>query len=426
MTTSSVRPRGPFAEEFPYLLLGASSIVPVPGLPPTVGLPVLFALLFAPLLYRSGSFRGAAWLLSSGSASILAYAIATELNGVSPWQRSGIILASNFAAIVTFRILCRGNVRKMTALIAGHSAAWVIFSVINPTAIAALSPENLWKFGIAVPVTVVILYVLGRGGKRQLCLNSITLGALGIFSISLNFRSHGLACLVAAAVFLVLNLPRKNGKSSVLHKTGQIVLALLVLLPLTQLPAMMEGGTFGQAVQEKALMQSEGGPALLAGRTEPAMSYAIIRERPFLGWGSVDQVPIDLVAEGREILADMGVLNTGYIYQGWFRNGAVVTLHSILAQFWVEGGFFSALFLIALMGWGILSSFRWRGLQSALIVYLSFQIIWDSLFSAHTSYTAILWGMAAALFTVTGQRPAALRAQEPDEQSLNERPASVL
>lgn len=425
MTISSVRSPSRLAEEVPYLLLGATSIASVPGLPPIVGLPVVFALLLAPLLYRSASLRGCAWLVSSGAVSILAYMLAAEFNGASPWQRSLVILAANVAALLTFRILTRGNVRKMTALIAGHSGAWVIFTVIKPTTFAAMSPENLWKFGIAVPVTVVVLYVLGRRGKQHLWLNAITLSALGIFSISLNFRSHGLACLLAAAVFLILNLRTKNGKPSLRRGAGQIVLAFVILLPMSQLPAMMESGIFGPAVQQKALIQSEGGPAFLAGRTEPAMSYAIIRERPLLGWGSVEQVPIGLVAEGREILAGMGVLNTGSIYQGWFRHGDVVTLHSVLAQFWVEGGFFSALFLIALMVWGILSCLRWRGIQAALIVYLSFQIIWDSLFSPHTSYTAILWGMAAALFTFTGQRPEG-SSKKTELRARNERPANEL
>jgi hypothetical protein len=434
VTTSSVRPRGKFAEELPYLLLGATSVVSVPGLPPIVGLPLVFALLVSPLLFRLGAIRGSAWLLSAGTVSILAYMITTELNGVSPWQRSLVILAANLAALVAFRILTRGNLRKIIALIAGHSAAWLILTIIAPTKFAAISPENLWKFGIAVPVTIVILYVLGRGGKKNLWLNFIILAGLGIFSIALNFRSHGLACLLAAAVFLIMNLPTKTAKNNLLRRTGQTVLALIILLPMSQLPAMMESGVFGQAVQGKALAQSEGGPAFLAGRTEPAMSYAIIRERPLMGWGSVDQVPIGLVAEGRDILAGLGVLNTGHIYEGWFRNGAVVTLHSILAQIWVEGGFFSAIFLIVLMAWGILSSIRWRGVQGALIVYLSFQIIWDTLFSPHTTYTAILWGMVAALFSLTGQRPQESKVEKTVKSRLEktgaripiERPSNVL
>ena len=51
------------------------------------------------------------------------------------------------------------------------------------------------------------------------------------------------------------------------------------------MPALARTGLFGPALQTKTLEQDTAHlPILLAGRTEPPMSFTAIMEHPWLGW----------------------------------------------------------------------------------------------------------------------------------------------
>ncbi|MDP9885839.1 O-antigen ligase [Sinomonas atrocyanea] len=371
--------------------------------PDVVGLPLFLAIFFGVGRWRrKGSLRGAKWLFLSGVVSGLAYVFFTYADGESPFQRAGVILAANVVGLIAYLIVAEGSLDAVAFIIAGHALAWVLHSAMAPVGDAAGSFGNLWKYAIAVPVTILVLFVANSSERRSL-VSGVLLFVIGIVSIFLNFRSHGLVCAVAGAILIAVH-NQGFGQSGRRSRVRSSIALVLVLLPVLALPALIESGIFGATVQEKALSQSDGGPVLLAGRTEPAMSYFIISARPLTGWGSVANVPESLVLEGRDFLQSVGVDNTEAIYRLWHRSGYEVTLHSMLAQLWVEGGLLAGIFLVVLIGAGMVAAFRWKGPFGGMVVYLALQIAWDTLFSPHTAYTATLWGMAAALFAIGSRR----------------------
>lgn len=382
-----------------YIVLGASSALPVPGLPGVVGLPLVIATILGLGMFQLKHLRRARVLLTAGALSLGWYILAAGVDSSPPFQRTNVILIANLLSIAAYLTITKQSTNKIASLIVGHCAGWTVVPIVVPSSETAGSFGDLWKFGIAVPVTVVLLSGVISYSRGRSWIPAAALCVIAVVSIFLNFRSHGLVCIVAAAAFLSSGMNRSPVRSRRARGiVAQISVFALLVLPVSLLPGWMEAGWFGPAVQEKALSQADDGPALLAGRTEPALSYVLIKARPVFGWGEGQNIPDELVAEGRDVLASVGFRNADATYRGWYRNGDTVTVHSMLAQSWVEGGLVAGVFLVALLIYGSFTAIRYKGPLSLLLYYLASQMIWDTLFSPHTSFTAILWGMAAALF----------------------------
>lgn len=386
-----------------WLALGLCFSIPAPGLPSqvSVGLLVLMVLQFFYWRCRiSGHSRVAFGALAT---SIIAYAVSFAIHGMWP-TTYGFLAAIIFGAtMVGLLYLYDPGGHKKLNIVAGFCLGWIIQDTINPVGNAAVDVFFLWKYSIAVPVTLVALLWAAKA-KGRIGRAAVILMVLGLVSLFANFRSHGGICLVTAGVLLSIHLPQAFVLSKTLRNFLSVCVFLLLLLPLIFVPRLIDSGFFGEKVQQKNIQQGELGPWFLAGRTEPALSYAIVSERPFFGWGSVGNVPGEIVRNGVEALRAAGFVDVSAIVASWYRNGEEVLLHSVLAQYWVEAGVFSIVFFLIMICYAWRAAFRSDSRWMPVLMFFAGQYSWDLLFSPYTYRLVPLWSLMFVVFVAVQSR----------------------
>ena len=271
-----------------------------------------------------------------------------------------------------------------------------MFQLFKGVELAATgSFADLWKYGIAQAVTILVLFVLIRLGVRALPL-SFVLGLLGLASLVLNYRSHALICVAAAAIVFTGRLvaPRfgRFWQYAVVVGCGVLFAVLM--------PIVARTGLLGSALQAKVLQQDATDvPLLFAGRTEPPLSLTAIWERPLLGWGSPAAMTKDLLIDAEHLAVSLGYSPTLPFEQFWRIPGDYFALHSILLGSWAEGGILAFLLPVWLLVACV--ALVWNqdryGMWAPLMVVLGVQGIWDLAFSPWT-YGLIPVYVCIALF----------------------------
>lgn len=268
--------------------------------------------------------------------------------------------------------------------------------------------SELWKFTIATPAALTILWLVTKLNSRVIAVLAIT--GLGVISLLLNFRSLGLTSFIAAIIVLV-----KGRRGLTKARTAFLAAAIAALALL--LPAALASGVFGAEVQARTLRQtSAGGSLLLGGRTEPPLSIAAILARPLMGWGSAGNIDAATFDRAREIAAAVGMSNPSSYYGYWIRPDGTVSLHSILLGGWAEGGVLAAAMPVALIVVLIRAVVIAQGRVAPMVVFASVTSIWDLLFSPWSGNRAVVLATVAALALV-----AAKEARPPRTASAGER-----
>lgn len=269
-----------------------------------------------------------------------------------------------------------GNLGELISLLLGIAVANVFALTIWTRGADARGQGfvGLWKYGLAEPVSIVLIAVVVRRFPIPAQVGAMVL--LAGVSTALGFRSHGLVVLAAALVTLFTANRRAEG--------GRLRLALSALLIVTVailLPRAMESSLFGTKVQERTIAQAENGPLIFAGRTEPPLSAAAITARPLLGWGDVDEIDPATRVQGLRNAQRIGIKDTSKILPFWFRPDGRVSLHSVTLQEMAAGGFAAGLFGVYglfLLGRAVAGA---RGRHTLLVTFAAAQAFWNLLFS---------------------------------------------
>lgn len=254
----------------------------------------------------------------------------------------------------------------------------------------------LWKYGVAPPVTIVLLFVMVVAKVRPTVQAGVLL-TLGLSSLALNFRSHALVCLLAGAALLVQSILGDRIKRG-WQFTGVLGFGLVFG---NVMPALARAGIFGPALQAKTLEQDTANlPILLAGRTEPPMSITAIMEHPLLGWGSAQRLTPDFYARAEHMALRWGY-DPNFPFEGYWRLPPNdYSFHSILLGSWAEGGLLAALLpawlLVACAGlvWNFTRYDRW----APLVIFLGLQTIWDLLYNPWMYNAPAVYACVALLF----------------------------
>ena len=193
---------------------------------------------------------------------------------------------------------------SIATVLAGIAVGTVVFFLTEGIELTHTgSFLDLWKYGIAHSVTILVLFGLTTARVPPL-VQPVALALLGLASLGLNFRSHALVCLLASATLFthrVLGSRIRRGWQF----AGIIVFGLVFAYVM---PIAARAGLFGPALQRKTIEQEATNlPMLLAGRTEPPMTITAILERPLLGWGSATNLTPDLYARGRASRGSDGI-----------------------------------------------------------------------------------------------------------------------
>lgn len=291
----------------------------------------------------------------------------------------------------------------------------VLFFLVLGTENTSDTLEHLWKYGIAVPGTVIAMWLAVRYIPGRL-VAVLVLAALGTLSMALGFRSHGLVCVLALIAVLVKGRSRRFLIPKALFAGVGVYLAGIVL------PNAISAGVFGEAVARRTVEQTaQGASPLLAGRVEPPLSMAMIAEKPLLGWGNLDALTNATLNDGLSLAHSLG-LSSDTVRRIWIRDDGRVSLHSNLFEGWATGGIVAAVLPALLLVLFVAAIIRATGRYSPLVVVAAIQGVWDVLFStwgynqAFTlAFTAVLcaWAVMESRHTAA---PVASRQVVPSEK----------
>ncbi|MEV6768615.1 hypothetical protein AB0N05_08260 [Nocardia sp. NPDC051030] len=285
---------------------------------------------------------------------------------------------------IGFAVLTGRSIDAIASLLAGVAVGTVgffVFEGIELTNTGRLL--DLWKYGIAHAVTVLVVFALIRSRARPMVICG-SLAALALASLGLNFRSHALVCLVAA-VWLATRqvLGARIGRGwSLAGVTGFGLLFAYVM------PIAARAGMFGPALQRKTVEQDATHlPLLLAGRTEPPMTFAAIAERPLLGWGSAEHLTPELYTQAEHVAIRIGFAPT-FPFELYWRLPVFdySAFHSILFGTWAEGGVIAALLPLSILVAcaGVFWNHERLGNWAPLFVVVALQGVWDLLYAPWT------------------------------------------
>lgn len=318
----------------------------------------------------------------------ISFLVSCLVNHVSVLWPNAVAPAAFSLYFIGLTVLTGRVVDAVATVLAGIGAGTVVFFLTQGIALTQTgSFLDLWKYGIAHGVTLVIVYCVTIG-RASLLLHGVVLTALGTASLGLNFRSHALVCLLAAATlfshrFLATRVRRAWRFAG--------IIALGVLFG-SVMPIAARAGILGPALQAKTLEQDTTHlPVLLAGRTEPPMTLTAIMERPLLGWGSAANLTPDVYAQAEHLAVRFGYAPT-FAFEIYWRLPVndYSAMHSILLGSWGEGGVVAALLplwlLTACLGiiWNYARFAKWAPLS----LLLGFQGVWD-LFYAPWTYNML-------------------------------------
>lgn len=391
------------ANSFAFFVFGLFGVVTLPLLPPHFSPFSILGVIHGTMSGIGRTLYKVRQPVSAGVVSLVVLGTGSIIRGEPIFQRNLLSILSLLFIVISCSAFCRGQIGRMVLMTSGFAFGWIFWVLIFPTRFTSMGPEFLWKYGIATPVTVLVACLAIRF-RWSPFVQALLLWVLGLFSIFVNFRSHGIVCLLAGVIVVTKSIWKPNRTGRWTRRVLSIGLLGLMLVPIAVLPQAMKSGYFGTTVQQKTIEQADSGPLFFAGRNEPPLAFEIISRAPLTGWGSLENVPDSVVQDAVSLTVKLGMTNQDEIYSGWYRNGNAVDLHSVITSYWAEGGFFAIAFpmFILFVAWRALV--RCAGQYCVLICYVGLQVIWDCLFSPFDNYTIRFWGYASVLLLWSGDR----------------------
>ncbi|KQO95414.1 hypothetical protein [Leifsonia sp. Leaf264] len=242
-----------------------------------------------------------------------------------------------------------------------------------------LTPEqsdNAWKYAFVWPVGLLVLALVARWNGFAVAVIFFALSAMSLFFESRNaagaFAVAGLVCIVYQL------LSSRTGRSRSRVVSAAVAIAAATLLAYSVITAAIADGTFGAELQQRQIRQDLQGP--FGARVEWAATLGLLQRSVFGLGAGVSPGPKD-VQTGLESLYDNGFdANTDYVTSHLL--GSRVELHSIVGDFWLNGGpiafcigiYFGVLLVRSLVQ-ATHSPFR------SVVALLSVQALWDLVFS---------------------------------------------
>ena len=306
------------------------------------------------------------------------------VNGVSVLWPNAVAPAAFSLYLIGLTVLTGRAVDLIATVLAGIAAGTVVFFLTQGIELTRTgSFLDLWKYGIAHAVTILILFGLTTARVPPL-VQPAALALLGLASLGLDFRSHALVCLLAAATLFIHRFLGSRVRRG-WQFAGIIVFALVFAYVM---PIAARAGLFGAALQRKTIEQEATNlPMLLAGRTELPMTLTAIMERPLLGWGSAMKLTPELYTQAEHLAVRMGFAPT-FPFDLYWRLPPTdySAMHSILLGSWAEGGVLAVLLpvwlLVACIG--IVWNNTRFGPWAPLALTVGLQGIWDLVYAPWT------------------------------------------
>lgn len=263
--------------------------------------------------------------------------------------------------------------------------------------LATVSPEtslfgtNPWKFGFALPVSVLTLAIAWRLGLRWL--EIVVLTVLAGLSALNDARSGaailGLALLVVA--WQATRPARAAGDGRARWAGTAIVVAALGWIVYHAVEGLILAGNLGEATRQRTQAQLDaGGSLLLGGRPELAATAALMRDHP-PGYGLGVKPTLQDILVAKSGMASINYdPNNGYVES--YMLGSGFSLHSVVGDLWANYG------VAGLVLCGVLAFVAFRAVlvrvrlarASGLVVFLACSAAWSLPFGPFRSSVTVL------------------------------------
>lgn len=314
------------------LLAGIVLLLPIRALSPVVSsivsigvvlaLPVLFVAVFRMPRYRAGGLVLTLFALILFTAPLLWFAADERTVSEDGALAAMLTIAVAFVHLSTL-LWARSKIGTHPVVV-----LYAVGMIVQVLLTLSHTSGNPWKFGLAVPTTLLALAIASRARPFWTVLVFAIAMAL---SIHFDFRSFVGLPLVAMFVWA---WNRRSAIAPGWKIFGFVLVSAVAYVGGTQAAL---AGWLGERNRIVTQMQiAESGSVLAGGRVESAAAWALFIERPIgLGPGVLPTVHDVLV--GQAALVQRGVAIDGdYVTDYLF--GAGVKLHSIAADLWVNYG----------------------------------------------------------------------------------------
>lgn len=262
---------------------------------------------------------------------------------------------------------------------------------VNPG--SQLFPVSPWKFGFALPVTILVLALAMRARSRWVEIAALmALAGVSAFSSA---RSGAATLVLVLVVVVWQSMKRPTTSRGAALRTVLLVGALAVGTYFALQAAILDGA-MGDEARERTLMQLDTSGTLIAGgRPELGATAALMGAQPAgFGGGTIPSMQDLQIAKSG--MAELGYdPNNGYVENYLF--GAGIELHSVAGDLWAWYGLPGLALAVVLMVFfvsrvAMLASAR---AAPALVLFLGIKSMWDLMFSpAESALTTLVLGVA--------------------------------
>ena len=307
------------------------------------------------------------------------------------WMKIAFVLA-NF--IVVWTVICVSR-RRFLLYGFGLAIGTMVALYLHPTEDSIISP---WKFGVAVPMTMLVALIAGISKRFRIIGVLIPLCALAVLHVYKDCRILAVIALLSAIYSLFLMAQKRQQ----LGGLRRVLLVLLVIAAVGGFASIYNHyareGAFGKYAQQKTEAQSAGeGGALLGGRREILASSQAILDSPILGHGSWAKDP-QYSALLQQRSDDLGYKR----FQGGKLDDLIPT-HSYIFGSWVDGGIAGGIFWLYILIYTLYTTFNATGKEPLLpfFAFAGMMLTWDILFSplgTPTRFVAPFFVAAVILF----------------------------
>ncbi|SDF22929.1 hypothetical protein SAMN05660485_02946 [Blastococcus fimeti] len=322
-------------------------------------------------------------------------------NGLALTISQPVVAAVTVLAIVpAFVHVSGGDFARMRLLLAGTGLGLAI-GVAMGQGNAALTDPATWKFGLNVPISIVLLALTDLWWRRGRRLPSLlALGGICVLAYVTDQRS--LAGVAVVTALLVARGPSRH------RVRGSSVLVGLVV-------AVLAGGLFVQAAASGLLGErttaqvaqfgSSPGALLVNIRPEPFQQAYLVAQRPWTGWGSTPRMDGETYAQSKQLLLDLGVVRRDIDDVWRYSEVPGVAAHSALMDSLGRAGVWAVPFWVLVLCLAARAGAVAVGARSSpLVVLWTILLFWDALFSPMTGLFHVSLAAYLAL-AVTTLRP---------------------
>lgn len=294
--------------------------------------------------------------------------------------------------------LARGSLSRLRAVVIGAAASHIIYVVVYGTTYFAVNP---WKYGLALPATVLALALVVGNTKLRIRLAVAVLAASGVYSFVNDFRSMSGLALAAIIIAFFLRRPPKVERKFPMAK---LFVGLLIIGYATYGAYALAASEGLLPAEAAAKYQSQvRGNLLIAARPEVVGSFYAIKSSPLIGVGTGGALDGESRSEALITLYKAGATIDREQQVRLFENG--INSHSLLFSGWVSAGILGALPWVFVIYLAMRAIVRRRpgGGFAPLVIFWALVTAWDVLFSPYQPHLHVM--LAAFLVLAAWKDP---------------------